>query len=209
MKNQIIFFTIFFAFLSSLNLYGQDPVLMPVPQKVTWGKGKFQLADAKLLISPELFQREKSTINQFIAYVKQNTGLSIVSTYSEDPGAHLIVLISDQTGQPLPLPGEKSGNQSREGYRINITPDRVQIKAKTDAGIFYSLQTLRQLIVAGKSTSYLPEADLEDYPEFAYRGVMIDFSHGGLLTEEEIKNQIDFLSRWKMNQYYFSYVTTF
>ena len=32
---------------------------------------------------------------------------------------------------------------------------------------------------------------------------MVDFSHGGLLTEEEIMNQIDFLARWKMNQYYF------
>jgi hypothetical protein len=32
---------------------------------------------------------------------------------------------------------------------------------------------------------------------------MMDFSHGGLLTEKEIKNQIDFLAQWKMNQYYF------
>ena len=54
-----------------------------------------------------------------------------------------------------------------------------------------------------KTDSYIPEAEIDDYPEMAYRGVMMDFSHGGLLTEEEIKNQIDFLSRWKMNQYYF------
>lgn len=32
---------------------------------------------------------------------------------------------------------------------------------------------------------------------------MMDFAHGGLLTVDEIKRQIDFLSRWKMNQYYF------
>ena len=50
---------------------------------------------------------------------------------------------------------------------------------------------------------YIPEVEIEDYPAIAYRGVMMDFSHGGLLTEEEIKNQIDFLSRWKINQYYF------
>ena len=54
-----------------------------------------------------------------------------------------------------------------------------------------------------KADSYIPEAEIEDYPEMAYRGVMVDFSHGGLLTEQEIMNQIDFLSRWKMNQYYF------
>ena len=49
----------------------------------------------------------------------------------------------------------------------------------------------------------IPEVEIDDYPAFAYRGVMMDFSHGGLLTEDEIKNQINFLTKWKVNQYYF------
>lgn len=203
MKNLIIFSVIALLLLTSSNFYGQNPNLLPLPQNVAWGKSKFQLAGAKVLISPELSLREPNTINQFIAFVKQNTGLSISTTYSEDPGAHLIVLNSDQQGPALPLPNEKPGNLSREAYRISVSGNKVQINAKSDAGIFYSLQTLRQLIINEKTNSYIPEVEIEDFPAFVYRGVMMDFSHGGLLTEEEIKNQIDFLSRWKINQYYF------
>jgi hexosaminidase len=36
----------------------------------------------------------------------------------------------------------------------------------------------------------------------AYRGTMVDMSHGPLPTEAEIKRQLDFLARWKGNQYY-------
>ena len=36
----------------------------------------------------------------------------------------------------------------------------------------------------------------------AFRGTMVDISHGPLPTEKEIERQIDFLSRWKENQYY-------
>jgi len=203
MKNQIFFFIIFFVLFANLNLYGQNPELLPFPQNVTWGKSKFQLAGAKILISPELSLREQNSINQLIVFVKLSTGLSLTTTYYEDPGAHLIVLNSGQPGPALPVPNEKSGNQSREAYRISVTANKVQVNAKSDAGIFYSLQTLRQLIVNEEMNSYIPEVDIEDYPSFVYRGVMMDFSHGGLLTEEGIKNQIDFLSRWKINQFYF------
>ena len=129
--------------------------------------------------------------------------MSLSITYTKDPNSHLIVLDSDQPGHAVPDINEITGNQSREAYRISVTANKVQITAKSDAGLFYALQTLRQLIIDEDNNSYIPEVDIEDYPAFAYRGVMMDFSHGGLLTEQEIKNQIDFLSRWKMNQYYF------
>jgi hypothetical protein len=197
---------IYIAFLFCLNLTyldGQNPGLLPVPQKVTWGNAKFNLAGAKILLAPELFQREQKSLAQFIASVKQNTGLSLSVTYSEDPKVPLIVLNSDQPGPVLAVPNEKAGPQSREAYNINVTASKMQVTAKSDAGLFCALQTILQLIVNEGMNSFIPEVEIEDYPAFAYRGVMMDLSHGGLLTEEEIRKQIDFLSRWKMNQYYF------
>jgi hexosaminidase len=203
MKKSIPFCVILLMLLNSLNLNAQTHSLLPLPQKVTWGKSKFQIAGAKVLVSYDLFLREQKAIAQFFASVKQNTGLSLTATYSKDPDVQLIVLNSGQPGPALPVPGEKSGNLSHEAYKISVTASKVQVDAKSDAGLFYALETLLQLIVCDDKNSYIPETDIEDYPEFAYRGVMMDFSHGGLLTEEEIKNQIDFLARWKMNQYYF------
>ena len=49
----------------------------------------------------------------------------------------------------------------------------------------------------------LPEVEVEDWPATAYRGAMIDMSEGPFPTEAEVKRQIDFLARWKVNQYYF------
>ena len=51
---------------------------------------------------------------------------------------------------------------------------------------------------------FLPEVDIQDWPALAYRGFMMDTSHGPLPTEDEIKRQINFLARWKANQYYLS-----
>jgi len=203
MKNPILFLIVSVLFLCGLNLDAQNTRLLPAPQKATWGNNKFQISGAKVLVSSDLYLREQKSINQFIAFVKQQTGLSLATTFSEDSNAQLIVLKSDQPGQSLPLPGDKAGNQSREAYRLSVTAKKVQITAKSDAALFLALQTLQQLITNEEKNSSIPEVEIEDFPAFAYRGVMMDFSHGGLLTEAEIKSQIDFLSRWKMNQYYF------
>ncbi len=203
MKKSTIFFAVLLLLLSGASVNAQNINLLPAPQNVTWGKDKFQIAGAKVLVSPDLLQREQNAIIQFIAFINQNTGLTVATTHSEDANARFIVLTTDKAGLAIPVPNEQSGDQSREAYRITVNTNKVLVSAKTDAGLFYALQTLRQLIVDKENNSYIPEVDIEDYPAFAYRGVMMDFSHGGLLTEQEIKNQIDFLSRWKMNQYYF------
>ncbi|MCE5347669.1 MAG: beta-N-acetylhexosaminidase [Bacteroidales bacterium] len=203
MNKVIIFFTFLLLLQSGFNLNAQNPDLLPVPQKAEWGKSKFPVAGAKILVSADFYAREERAISQFISFVKNKTGLSLPVIYTEDPNAQLIVLNSGQPGTALPAVNEKAGPQSREAYNIGVTAKKVRITASYDAGIYYALQTLRQLITWEGNNCFIPEVDIEDYPSFAYRGVMMDFSHGGLLTEEEIKNQIDFLARWKMNQYYF------
>jgi hexosaminidase len=48
-----------------------------------------------------------------------------------------------------------------------------------------------------------PAAEIHDWPALAYRGFMMDFSHGQLLRVTEIERQLDLLARFKANQYYF------
>jgi len=203
MKKTITIFGILLFLFCSININAQKINLLPEPQNLKWGKSKFSVAGAKLLVTRDLSLREKNSIAQFIAFVKNMTGLSLPIIYTENPNERIIVLNSGQSGPALPVVNEKLGKQSREAYRLTVTTKRVQITAANDAGIYYGLQTLRQLILGTDNNCYIPEVAIDDYPVFAFRGVMMDFSHGGLLTEEEIKKQIDFLSRWKVNQYYF------
>ena len=46
-------------------------------------------------------------------------------------------------------------------------------------------------------------AEVRDWPALAYRGFMMDLSHGQLLRVSEIERQLDLLARYKANQYYF------
>ncbi len=203
MKRLILQFIFVFSFFPSFTINGQGRQLLPEPVKKTWGKEKFHLEGAKIIVSAGLLQREQSSISHFINHVKKITGVTLNTSYAEEPGKQLIVLSCEQAGEALPVPDEKAGPDSRESYRIKVSTEKVSVTAKSDAGIFYALATLCQMISGVKAESYIPEAEIEDYPELAYRGVMMDLSHGGLLTEQEIMNQIDFLARWKMNQYYF------
>ena len=189
--------------LCNSTLIAQHPGLLPVPQKVVWGQNEFKIEGAKLLVKPDLIQRETKSINHFIELVKLRTGITLSIVHSKDSKSNLIILDSGQPGAALPTVNEKPGNLSREAYRISVTAKKVQVNSIADAGLCCALQTLLQLISGKGKNSSIPEVEIDDYPSFAYRGVMMDFSHGALLKEQEIKNQIDFLARWKVNQYYF------
>lgn len=203
MKNIYIKLFFMLALAGSFQLSGQDHGLLPAPRNATWGKDKFFLQGSKILLSQELLQREGSAVSGFINFVKLYTGSEIGTTYVAESGVKLISLESEQPGQALAVPDEKPGPGSRESYHLSVSRDKITVRAKNDAGIFYAIQTLEQMISGDGSGAYIPEAIIDDYPELAYRGVMMDLSHGGLLTENEIKAQIDFLARLKMNQYYF------
>ena len=130
MKRQIIILTVPILLMIGSHLNAQNNSLLPAPQNVTWGKDKFQIAGAKVLVSPDLFQREQNIITQFIAFVNQNTGLSLSTTYSEDANARFIILTTDQAGLAIPVPNEQAGDQSREAYRITVSAKKVLVTAK-------------------------------------------------------------------------------
>ena len=114
-------------------------------------------------------------------------------------------IIFDREGtkdEPLGKPGEQAGPNSREAYDLTVSQQGVKIHARTSAGIYYGVETLRQLVEGEGTTAALPEVEIHDWPSLAYRGTMVDISHGPLPTEREIERQLDFLSRWKANQYY-------
>lgn len=100
---------------------------------------------------------------------------------------------------------EKLGN---EGYTLSVTPRQVSLSAATPAGVFYGLQTLRQLFppeledktFKAKGWS-LPCVEITDKPRFVWRGDMLDVSRH-FLPLNFIKKNIDYLARYKMNTFH-------
>ena len=84
-----------------------------------------------------------------------------------------------------------------EGYSLDVDKDRVVITATDAAGLFYGVQTVRQ--IADNNDGKIAEMTVTDAPRFPYRGVMIDVSRN-FRDKEFIKKQIDALARLKLNR---------
>lgn len=88
-----------------------------------------------------------------------------------------------------------------EGYRLTLTADEAVLEFSTDAGAFYGKQTLRQL---RREDGTVPLVKIEDAPEFAWRGFMIDSSRH-IQTLDEIKAFIEAAASFKCNVFHWHF----
>ena len=177
------------------------PVLFPQPQSIQYGKGQFPLSKLSVFIpatAPADVVFAFQTLDQI---VQERTGQRLKKAVTS--AAATLTYTVTERGYELADVAESKRESRREHYNIQITDQKVRLTAQTSTGIYYAVQTIRQLIQGSGQTAFLPAVSINDKPSLAYRGVMMDFAHGGLLTVDEIKRQIDFLARWKTNQYYF------
>lgn len=106
---------------------------------------------------------------------------------------------------------ERANDQTlgNEGYKINISPERIQVLADKEAGFFYAIQSLLQLLPAEiysntpayKSEWSVPAAEITDIPQFEYRGLHLDVCRH-LYPVSFIKKYIDLMSMQKMNRFH-------
>jgi hexosaminidase len=88
-----------------------------------------------------------------------------------------------------------------EGYAIQPDHDGVALTADTAAGVFYALQTVKQLIAGDGSAAVLTIATVRDWPAMRYRGLHDDLSRGPVDTLEFQKKMIRTLAAYKANLY--------
>ena len=168
----------------------QHAALLPRVQQVRYGTGALPLCD---LAAPPS-GTDTIVLDELRA---------MVPSRCPEHGVKPIALNIERSGEDLPGTDDAALKDSREAYSISVRADGVTLNAKTSAGLFYAVQTLRQMV---EGTS-LPFADLADAPSMPYRGFMMDMSHGAVLTIAEVEKQIDMLAAFKANQYFF-YVET-
>ncbi|MCT2591278.1 beta-N-acetylhexosaminidase [Streptomyces sp. N2-109] len=98
-----------------------------------------------------------------------------------------------------------------EGYRLDVTPDGVQISGGGTAGVFWGAQTLRQLL--GPHAFRRSRTDpgrawrvaaqhIEDAPRFGWRGLMLDVSRH-FLPKDGVLRYLDLLAAHKLNVLHF------
>lgn len=85
-----------------------------------------------------------------------------------------------------------------EGYRLTINESKVEIKATTSTGLFYGVQTFIQIIK--NEGMELSPVNIEDYPYFKHRGYYHDVTRGKVPTLKTLKQLVDKLAHYKINQ---------
>ena len=94
-----------------------------------------------------------------------------------------------------------------EAYRLEVSAGRMTIKASGDAGFFYALQTLRQLLPpaiegvepVARNLCRVPAMTIDDAPRFGYRGLMIDVSRY-FMPKKDLLQIIEAASMLKINK---------
>ncbi len=89
--------------------------------------------------------------------------------------------------------------EKREGYHLTIGDERIGIVARDAAGLAYGFATLTQLV--RQFGRRLPQLHIEDHPDFAHRGVMLDISRDKVPTMATLCGLVDMLAEWKINQF--------
>jgi hexosaminidase len=175
--------------------------LIPRPRQISYGNGKLPLKGLSISFVSAPLPEDQFAATELASALSVSAGarIPVLSGRAMSPA---IVLRRTGAVDALPGPDDRTGPDSRESYELRIHTDGGEIRARSSAGLYYAVQTVRQLVDGEAGAGFLPEVEIRDWPALPYRGFMMDTSHGALPTEEEIKRQIDFLSRWKANQYY-------
>jgi hypothetical protein len=88
-----------------------------------------------------------------------------------------------------------------EGYVLSVEPQQSYIVAASSAGIFYGVQTLKQLLPIAGEKAVLPTGTVRDWPAMKYRGIDDDLSRGPFPALEFQKHQIRVFAAYKINLY--------
>lgn len=173
----------------SEKVYNQGINLIPTPVSLQQQDGKFALTSGTTF---QASTSEAKAVAEFFAKkLKNSTGFNLA--------------VNETTGD-IALNIDPALEMNAEGYRLTVTPKRIEITAKTAAGVFYGMQTVLQLLPAEvesktvvKTDWTLPCVTIEDAPRFAYRGVMLDPCRH-FMTVEETKRQLDVMAMLKINR---------
>jgi hexosaminidase len=175
--------------------------VVPFPTHISPKAGAFDLNESTAIVVADQSDQELAQLAAYAAELLElELGLPLpaqtTTTHPGTPNTIGLVLSEDAT--------------DNESYTIEATAEAVLVRAATHAGLFYGLQTLRQLPRSradqppGNSNGsdwYIPAVVIEDAPRFSYRGMHLDVGRH-FFPVEFVKRYIDLIAMYKMNRFH-------
>lgn len=191
------------------------PHLIPYPRQVQWRRGMLRLGPAVSIVVADHFAADRFAARQLSRELARVDGVH--GLLGRARTAHRIELarLHSPAGRywlrraglrRFPLAA------AREGYLLLATPTRAVIVGDSSAGVFYGVQTLRQLLRPDPLRphhAFLPCARILDWPAMRWRGVHQDISRGPLPRLDNIKHTLARMASFKLNVYSLYFENTF
>ncbi|MGB9894030.1 MAG: beta-N-acetylhexosaminidase, partial [Candidatus Saccharicenans sp.] len=181
-------------FVFSQTAESNSLTLMPRPAKIELKAGIFRL-DENFYIGGKARpgSRAYKAISRFMFRLAGRTALFFKQDFLSDQKISQttkLFCLFDRPGKLLP--GED------ESYRLEITPEQIELKSVTDIGLIRGLETLLQLLSSDGQGYYFPCLVIEDQPRFIWRGLLID-SGRHFMPVEVIKRNLLAMAAVKLN----------
>ncbi len=160
-------------------------VLVPWPRKSSAKSGVFLLSHGTSILcrgEPRLLFPTAVRLQEAIL---ETQGMKWDIQMKDNPQAGVVIALTNDKSIPA------------QGYRLSVRKDRISIQAHDAAGAFYGVMTLRQIL--RQSSGSIPCLDIEDYPDFPSRGIMLDVSRDKVPTLDTLFKLIDEMAEWKLN----------
>ena len=175
--------------------------LIPKPAKIIKQKGHFSIKpDLKIFLDSKEKQSQL-VADYLVEKLNKSTGyeLKIEKKLASDVNQNVLLLSTNNADK----------NLGDEGYKLLVATNSVTIHAAKSAGLFYGIQTLRQLLPVEIESKEpvadvkwkIPCVEIEDIPRFKWRGAHLDVCRH-FFPKEFVKKYIDILAMHKLNTFH-------
>lgn len=171
-------------------IYGlnEQVSIIPQPKNLVLGKALFPLYKVKYICyDTDSLKREAILLQEILS----NIGLQVNVRKSQSETNECFIQLSQQKTT-------LSATSNPESYRLKVDTNKISLHAQTKAGIFYGIQTLKQLCRDGY---FINTVEIDDAPAFSWRGYMVDVGRN-YQSVELLKQQIDVMASYKLNVFH-------
>ena len=196
-KNSVKIWAIYLLAAGSLMACGTQDIqtgnlnVIPLPQEIveTPSAAPFVINSSTTICYEEGNEKLAGTARMLAGYIKEVTGTEV--KIGTKAGKNCIILKVDPS------------ITHKEGYELNVSVDVITLTGATEAGVFYGCQTIHKAlpITDGKALASLPAGTVKDFPQYNYRGFMIDVGRH-FFPKEYLKELIDVMALHNINYFH-------
>lgn len=177
--------------------------IIPAPLSVREDSGTFKLKGSQISCDTQMGDKALQAVAEFSSQLTLCAG----QIYPVSKPAKLSESVKNGTIKGIVFCVDPT--LIEEAYTINITKKYALVRASSDNGFLYALQSLKQMLpveiygnTAAESQKWeLPCCEIKDKPRFKYRGMHLDCSRH-FFTIDEVKKVIDIMAGLKLNRFH-------